>query len=77
MLSNPLFLHNTIRWSDSFLAVVDQFGLKAACDGAISTFSLSFILLGIHAARILLMEESRIIGLRFDGAPFALLLKWF
>ena len=77
MLSNPLFLHSMIRRSDSFLAVVDLLGLKAACDGVISALSLSFILLGIHAVRILLREESRIIGLRFYGGPFALLLKWF
>ena len=53
-------------------SVVDLFCLKAACDGGISASSLSLILLVIHA-RVLCREESRIIGLRFDGGPFALL----
>ena len=72
MLPNPLLVASMIRWASSFLAVVDLFGLSAACDGGISTFSLSLILLGIHAARILRKGESGIIGLRFDGGPFTL-----
>ena len=76
MLSNPLLVARMIRWASSFLAVVDLFGLSAACDGGISTFSLSLILLGIYAARILRKEESRIIGLGFDGRLFGLFGFW-
>ena len=72
MLPNPLLVASMIRWASSFLAVVDLFGLSAACDGGISTFSLSLILLVIYVARILRKEESRIIDLGFDGGPFAL-----
>ena len=57
-------------------SVVDLFGLQAACNGGISASSLSLILLVIHAGRILHREESRIIGLRFDGGPFVLFDFW-
>ena len=55
---------------------VDLLRPEDACDGSISASSLSLILLVIHAARILRREESRIIGLRFDGRPFALFGFW-
>ena len=40
--------------------------------GGIYASSLSLILLVKHAAGILCRKDSRIIGLRFDGIPFAL-----
>ena len=44
--------------------------------GGIYASSLSLILLVKHAAGILCREDSRIIGLRFDGIPFALFGFW-
>ena len=86
MLSNALLMSSMTGRADSLLAVivlsmirlevktcsvVDLFGLQAACDGGISAYSLSLILLVMHATRILRREDSRIIGLRFSGT-FAL-----
>ena len=87
MQSSALLISSIIRCTDLFLSVivlpiislegmicsvVDPFGLFATCDDGISASSLSLILMMMHAVRILLREERKIIGLMFDGEPFAL-----
>ena len=63
VLSITSFVENTC-------SVVDLFALYAACDGGISASNRSLILLVMQAASILRNEESRMIGLRFEGGPF-------
>lgn len=54
-------------------SIFDQFGLEAACNGGISAWSLSLILLMLQATKILWRQERRIISLKFNDGPFTLL----
>ena len=54
-------------------SIFDQFGLEAACNGGISAWSLSLILLMLQATKILWRQERKIISLKFNDEPFTLL----
>ena len=57
-------------------SIFDQFGLEAACNGGISAWSLSLILLMLQATKILWRQERKIISLKFNDEPFTLLGFW-